>query len=235
MSAFPEYRFGGTLTESSSGGRAVFFDMDGTLTACNTGRIYAEELWRARELNSIQWVGVLFLLLRYRFGVVRLERVMDRIIREGKGKPEDVVLNRCLRLAEERVIPDIFGEARVAVAHHLACGDHVAILSASSEYMIRPVADELGIETVLATPVHVKEGLFTGEYDGPICYGEGKVAWAERYCSARGLELSQSTFYTDSYTDLPVLERVMEPISINPDPRLERVSKERKWPIHWWT
>ena len=112
MSESPVFPFGGLLTESSKEGQAVFFDMDGTLTACNTGRIYAEELWKARELNTFQWVGFSSLLLRYRFGVVRLERVMDRIIREGKGKPEKVVRDRCVRLSEEHVIPAIFQEAR---------------------------------------------------------------------------------------------------------------------------
>ena len=64
----------------------------------------------------------------------------------------------------------------------------------------------------------------------PVCYGDGKIFWAERLAGTLGLDLARSYFYTDSITDLPVLERVGEPRIVNPDPRLGRVATRRGWP-----
>jgi putative phosphoserine phosphatase / 1-acylglycerol-3-phosphate O-acyltransferase len=77
----------------------------------------------------------------------------------------------------------------------------------------------------------VRDGRFTGEAVRPVCYGDGKMYWAERFAAAEGLELDQSYFYTDSITDLPVLERVGEPRVVNPDPRLRRLALRRGWPV----
>ena len=65
----------------------------------------------------------------------------------------------------------------------------------------------------------------------PVCYGAGKTYWAERFAAAEGLDLARSYFYTDSITDLPVLERVGEPRVVNPDPRLRRAAMRRGWPV----
>src|SRR2546430_2634453 len=65
----------------------------------------------------------------------------------------------------------------------------------------------------------------------PVCYGEGKIYWAQRFATAQGVDLGRSYFYTDSITDLPVLERVGEPRIVNPDPRLRRVAARRGWPV----
>lgn len=215
--------------------RLVFFDMDGTLTRCNTGRIYAQSLWKSKELSTVQLIGVAFLLLRYRLGVVDMERIMDRLIRESAGKAESAVQNRCSQLVAQRVVPEIFKEAWERVRFHQERGDRLVILSASSSYMIRPLAQAMGILEILATPVHVRDGLFTGEYEAPICYGEGKVTWAKRYCDTHGFALEDAIFYTDSFTDLPLLEEVDEPIVVNPDLRLERIARQRGWPLERWT
>jgi len=77
----------------------------------------------------------------------------------------------------------------------------------------------------------VRDGRFTGEAVRPVCYGAGKIYWAERFATAQGVDLGRSYFYTDSITDLPVLERVGEPRIVNPDPRLRRVAARRGWPV----
>jgi phosphoserine phosphatase len=68
----------------------------------------------------------------------------------------------------------------------------------------------------------------------PFCYGPGKVQRAERWAAEHGVELEQSYFYTDSLSDLPMLERVGQPRIVNPDPRLRREANRRGWPILDW-
>src|SRR5207253_10099589 len=110
------------------------------------------------------------------------------------------------------------------VAAHRRAGHLLVILTSATRYLAEPVAADLGIEHLLVTQLLVRDGRFTGEAVRPVCYGEGKIYWAERFATAQGVDLGRSYFYTDSITDLPVLERVGEPRIVNPDPRLRRVS-----------
>ena len=76
-----------------------------------------------------------------------------------------------------------------------------------------------------------EDGRLTGEVMPPVCYGPGKVVWGERFAAEHGVDLSASYFYTDSISDLPLLERVGQPVAVNPDPRLRRLARKRGWPI----
>ena len=84
---------------------------------------------------------------------------------------------------------------------------------------------------MLVTQLVVRDGRFTGEAVRPVCYGAGKIYWAERFAERQDIDLGRSYFYTDSITDLPVLERVGEPRVINPDPLLRRAAVRRGWPV----
>jgi putative phosphoserine phosphatase/1-acylglycerol-3-phosphate O-acyltransferase len=105
------------------------------------------------------------------------------------------------------------------------------LLTSATRYLAGPLAADLGIDHMLVTQLTVENGRFTGEAVRPVCYGEGKTYWAERFAAAHGIDLARSYFYTDSITDLPVLERVGEPRIVNPDPRLGRLAARRGWPI----
>ena len=101
-------------------------------------------------------------------------------------------------------------------------------------YVTRPIAETLGLDEVLSTQFEVADGAFTGRLLGPACFGKGKVHWAEDLVSRRPVDLDSSFFYTDSYSDLPMLERVGHGVVVNPDPRLKRTAKRRGWPVQNW-
>ena len=75
---------------------------------------------------------------------------------------------------------------------------------------------------------------FTGRPEQPLCLGDGQVARAERLAREQGFRLEDAVFYTDSMSDLPLLERVAEPVAVNPDPRLRRIAEKRGWRIETW-
>jgi putative phosphoserine phosphatase/1-acylglycerol-3-phosphate O-acyltransferase len=110
----------------------------------------------------------------------------------------------------------------------------LAVLSSSPTYVTRPIAKTLGIEEVLSTTFEVEGGQFTGRLVGPACVGPGKIHWAESLGTRMSVDISKSWFYTDSYTDMPMLERVGNRVIVNPDPRLRLTAKKRGWPIHDW-
>jgi HAD superfamily hydrolase (TIGR01490 family) len=121
------------------------------------------------------------------------------------------------------------------VGHHHARGDVVAIVTGASLYVARPVARALRIEHVVASELEVgTDGRFTGRIVAPLCYGRGKIERAGRLAAELGFDLRESTFYSDSLTDLPLLEHVAEPVVVNPDPRLARVAKQRGWRVERW-
>ena len=85
-----------------------------------------------------------------------------------------------------------------------------------------------------ATQIEVQGGKFTGRIHAPVCYGTGKVHWAEQFAAEKQIDLSQSWFYTDSYSDLPMLRRVGRRVVINPDPRLRRYARRAGWTVEEW-
>jgi len=105
------------------------------------------------------------------------------------------------------------------------------IISNATTYAVAPLARYLDVPHVLATQLEVRQGLFTGNYIEPLCFRHGKVFWAEKLAEELGEEIGRSTFYTDSITDLPLLERVGTRQVVNPDPKLRSLAKKRGWPI----
>jgi putative phosphoserine phosphatase/1-acylglycerol-3-phosphate O-acyltransferase len=117
------------------------------------------------------------------------------------------------------------------VQEHKARGHVVAILSSTTNYLADPLAEELGIEHLLVSRLVVRDGCFTGEAHRPICFGEGKLYWARRFAAEHDVDLAASFFYSDSVTDVPMLEIVGHPQIVNPDPLLRRVARRRGWEV----
>jgi HAD superfamily hydrolase (TIGR01490 family) len=152
-----------------------------------------------------------------------------------RGWSEPEFAERCRRWVEDEVLPLLLPSALRKIEHHRAEGHVLAILSSSPTYVTRPIAETLGIDEVLSTRFEVDGDKFTGRLIGPACVGPGKVHWAEDMGTRRKVSLDESWFYTDSYTDLPMLERVGNRVIVNPDPRLRLHAKKRGWRVEDWS
>ena len=134
------------------------------------------------------------------------------------------------------VAPRISAAARQAVEEHRAAGDRMLVISATHSFLAEGAAGLLGLD-VLAAPAEVRNDAFTGRIAGEICYAERKLVclrdWLERSGRQFG-DFSATVFYSDSINDLPLLESVDQPITVNPDPRLAAVAAERGWPSLEW-
>jgi HAD superfamily hydrolase (TIGR01490 family) len=215
--------------------RAALFDMDRTLVRRETASLYVRY---QRERGRADWrdtLQVSFWVAQYTLGVIDAPAVAVRALRQLEGTPETVLSARCddwfLRLVE----PHVADAGRKAVEAHREQGDLLAIVTGASRYTARPLARLLRIEHLVTSELEVDpHGTFTGKPVLPLCYGEGKVLRASRLAEAHGFRLEDSTFYSDSFTDLPLLERVRQPVIVNPDSRLARVARKRGWPIEAW-
>jgi HAD superfamily hydrolase (TIGR01490 family) len=123
--------------------------------------------------------------------------------------------------------------ARHAVDTHRAKGDVIVLATGATQYAALAVAGGLGIEHTLCSRLEVDRGRFTGRL-AAMCFGPHKVTLAEGFAAAQGIDLARSTFYSDSYNDLPMLERVGTAVAVNPDVRLWRHARRRGWRVEQW-
>ena len=128
----------------------------------------------------------------------------------------------------------IKSQALELVDRHREAGDELVIVTATNEFVTRPIADAFGVQELIAVELaRDEEGNLTGEIRGTPSAREGKVTRMEQWLAARGLDWSQveTTFYTDSMNDLALLEKATYPVATNPDERLRALAKERGWRI----
>jgi HAD superfamily hydrolase (TIGR01490 family) len=134
----------------------------------------------------------------------------------------------------QRVRPMVGEKARALVRRHLAAGDLCAVVTATNSFVTAPIAQEFGIDHLIATEPESVAGRFTGRVAGTPCFREGKVQRVEAWLAARGqswARIERSAFYSDSHNDLPLLERVTDPVAVDPDETLEAEARRRGWPV----
>ena len=209
----------------------ALFDIDGTLIARNSTVLYMRHLRRSGQARRRDVARTLYFLARYKLGLLNVERALSVSMAWVLGKREDVVREDCADWYTREVRAFIVPTMAAAVRAHRRAGHVTALLTSATRYLAEPLAADLGVEHVIVTQLVVRDGVFTGEAVRPVCYGKGKTYWAERFADENGVDLARSYFYTDSVTDLPVLERVGEPRVVNPDPRLRREALRRGWPV----
>lgn len=216
------------------GKRAAFFDMDKTLVRVNTGRLYVRWRYQRGESGLGDVARVTWWSLQYLLGFVDADAVSRFAARTLAGREERAFAAECRQWYLAMVRPHLSERARAEVARRKREGIVPVVLTGSSPYAAAPLAEELGIAHVISSRLRVQAGRFTGEVEPPLCFGTGKVELAERWARENGIDLEASAFYTDSVSDLPMLERVGEPRVVNPDPRLRALARRRGWPIETW-
>jgi HAD superfamily hydrolase (TIGR01490 family) len=132
-----------------------------------------------------------------------------------------------------RIRPQIGAAARALVEKHRAAGDLLAIVTATNSFVTGPIAQEFGIPHLIATIPAQENGRFTGKPRGMPSFREGKITRVDAWLESHGLWLGSfehSWFYSDSHNDLPLLEKVTNPVAVDADATLAQVAAERGWP-----
>ena len=217
----------------STGPSAAFFDLDRTLISGSSAFVLGIAAWRAKLVSTPQMVRDASSAVTFRLVGADDDTshgVRDRILGAVKGIHVDdlVALNAdIVPKLLERVRP----ESRRLVEQHRHAGRATYIVSASPVELVEPLAKALGMTAGIGTRSRIVDGVYSGELDGPFCYGPGKVEAIEELARWEGLDLDQCWAYSDSASDLPMMEAVGHPVAVNPDPKLERVAGQRGWPV----
>ncbi len=212
----------------------AFFDLDLTLLAANSGKLWIRRELALGQLSKRTAIKAAIWLARYQLGLGGATLV-SRAISTTQGMIEADLSARTNSFYDRQVRALFRPGAIEALRVHRATGDRVVLLTASSHFLAERVADELKLDAVLCNRMEVDaKGILTGRTVGPICYGEGKLVHAREEAGRHGVQLADCAFYTDSFSDLPVLEAVGAPVAVNPDPRLRRRARQRGWKIVDW-
>jgi HAD superfamily hydrolase (TIGR01490 family) len=137
------------------------------------------------------------------------------------------------RFMGEAIEPMMTAASRALVTRHLAAGDLVVIVTSTNRFITAPIARAYGIEHLIASEPEIRDGRYTGAVVGVPAFREGKIARLDEWLAARGSRLAdfdESWFYSDSINDLPLLERVSNPVAVDPDRELAAIAERRGWP-----
>ena len=219
---------------TASGPSAAFFDLDRTLIAGSSAFALARAARSMRMMPTHELVrdaatAVTF-KLRGDHDDGASDAARDRILGFVTGQRQDDLL-----ALNEQVLPVLLGkirpEARRLVDIHRHAGRATYIVSAAPREIVEPLAISLGMTGGIGTAGEVVDGEYTGQLDGPFCYGRGKVDAIEELARWEGFDLTQCYAYSDSASDLPMLSAVGHPVAVNPDSKLERHARRHGWPV----
>ena len=213
----------------------VFFDLDKTLLDVNSGSEWLKHEFKAGRVTLWQTLQAIVWLLLYHFFGADMTRPLRLAMQSLAGAEEAEIVARSDAFYQSHMTGHLRPGARKALDFHRAQGHSLVLLTSSSVYLARRVSEDLQLDGYLATSLGVDaQGKLTGAPGAEICFGPGKVVLAKKYLEEHGGSLEQSMFYSDSYTDLPMMEAVAEAIAVNPDPKLHREAQRRGWPIRDW-
>ena len=215
--------------------RVVFFDLDKTLIDCHSSNNW---LWRELRHGNITYLEALrglWWLLKYKLGFAQMEDSIRQAIQSFRGQKEIDVQNRISDFWEEDIKSRLRPKAKDIINNHLADGDVLALITGSSFYLAEIFGEKWGFTHIVANRFLVDGETFTGEAQEPLCYGEGKVFYAEKIAKEHGVDLRDCIFYTDSVSDLPLLEKVGSPVAVHPDFHLKKIAQKRGWEIALWS
>ena len=213
----------------------IFFDLDKTLLDVNSGSQWLRHEFKAGRVSVWQVVQALVWLMFYHFFGADMTKPLKLAMKTLKGLPESLIVERSNGFYQKHMVGHLRPGARKVLDEHRAQGHKLVLLTSSSVYLARIVSEELKLDGYLATSLGVDDsGCLTGEPGDTICFGSGKVVLAKQYLAQHGGSLEDSVFYTDSYTDLPMMEVVGRAVAVNPDPKLGKEASRRGWEIYDW-
>jgi HAD superfamily hydrolase (TIGR01490 family) len=213
---------------------AAFFDLDKTVIAKASvvafgTPLYREGLISRRTILRGLWGQLLYLHLGA--DEARIARMRASVLALTKGWEQTRVREIVEEALESVVAPIVYAEALELIRTHREAGRIVVIVSASPEEIVGPLADYLGVDAAIASRPDIDgEGRYTGTmaFDA---FGADKVTAMQELARDRGIDLAESYAYSDSATDVPMLEAVGHPVAVNPDRELARVATERGWEV----
>jgi HAD superfamily hydrolase (TIGR01490 family) len=211
----------------------VFFDLDRTLMAGSSGFHWARAARRAGLTTRRQLATDAIENVRF-----RLRGSTDEATREVQKRVGAFLEDRRVRELERLspmvlagVLPRLYPKMLQTAYEHQDAGRPVFIVTAATQGTAEMLAHVLFFDGAAGSKLEERDGVYTGRFDGPFCYGEGKPVRMRQLAEEKGIDLAESWAYSDSHSDLPMLRAVGHPVAVNPDAELSHVAAEEGWDV----
>ena len=213
---------------------AAFFDLDRTLMSGSSGAQFGRAAFRSGMVSRRQMTGWAIAHLRFRLrgaSDVDTDQLVEQV-RELLAGVAERDLKRMVPDLLAGILPRIYPQMVAEVRSHQDAGRPAFIVSAASHGVVELLARVLDMEGGIGSRYEVDSvGLYTGEFLGGLNYGELKIGPMRDFAAAHDIDLAASWAYSDSASDLPMLELVGNPVAVNPDAELAAIARERGWQV----
>lgn len=214
--------------------QAAFFDLDKTIIARSSGLAFGKDLYREGFISKkvlLHGIAAQFIYLLVGADESKMEQMREKALALTRGWDRSRIEEIVEEVMGEVINPIIFKEAVDLIEMHQSEGTKVFIVSSSPEEIVRPLGGLLEVDGVIASRAKVdQEGKYAGDLEF-YCYGPNKAEAIKDLSVTQGIDLAASYAYSDSVTDLPMLEVVGHPVAVNPDRALRKEATDRGWPI----
>lgn len=216
-----------------TGRTAAFFDLDKTIIARSSSLAFSRPFYASGLINRRTVLRSAYAQFVYLIGGAdhdQMERMREYLQSMVAGWPVAQVREIVSETLHELIDPIVYDEAVTLIEEHRDAGRDIVIVSSSGAEVVEPIGQMLGADHVVATRMVIDDGKYTGEISY-YAYGPTKADAIRELADQHGYRLDACYAYSDSQTDLPMLEAVGHPVAVNPDRELTRVAHERDWPI----
>jgi len=215
--------------------KLVLFDLDNTLLSGDSDFEWAQFLIERGVLDrEVYEARNQAFYDQYKAGTLDIHEFLDFQLKPLSRHPRTQLDTWHAQFMQEKILPIINRKARELVDRQLREADLLAIITATNTFVTTPIAREFRVEHLIATEPEQSSGEFSGKVAGVPCFREGKITRLDAWLKQRGASwegVKESWFYSDSLNDLPLLERVSNPVAVDPDPTLQAHAEKRGWPI----
>jgi HAD superfamily hydrolase (TIGR01490 family) len=212
---------------------AAFFDLDKTIIAKSSSLAFSKPFQAGGLITRGAMLRSAYAQFVFLVGGAdhdQMEKIRAFMSQLVEGWDVDTVKEIVAETLHHVVDPIVYDEAVSLIEEHHAAGRDVIVVSASGTEVVEPIGEMLGADDVIASRLEIVDGKYTGDIDY-YAYAEEKARAIEAMAAERGYDLEDCFAYSDSITDLPMLDAVGHPHAVNPDKELRRVAAERGWPI----
>ena len=208
----------------------AFFDMDYTTLDDSSSLLYVKNLRQQKRIGRRVLLRIAWWSLLYQVSAIDVNSAVPKMLSYSEHQSASRLMAEAHEWFDVMLKGHIAPRAVEKIEFHRQQGHAVALISASTQFAVQPVAEYLQVD-FLCTQLIDRDDELIGKVIDPPCYGPGKVVWAQRYAADHGAQLGDAYLYTDSYSDRPLLDAVGHPVAVNPDRRLRRHAQKRSWPI----
>ena len=207
----------------------LIFDLDNTLLAGDSDRNWGIFLAEQKVVESSYLDESEKFYNNYYDGSLDIDGFLSFCLKPLIENDMEYLLKLRQQFIEDKIKPIVTQPGKEIINHAIQNGKTVVIATATNDFVTRPIADLFNVQTLIATEFEIKNQQFTGKVIDEPCFREGKLNKVQKWVDDNNFDLSKASFYSDSFNDLPLLEKVKTPVIVDGDDKLVEIGKNRDW------